>query len=80
MTLVPPTEWSLDSSVRYLNHGSFGAVPRVVSDVQAAIRAEMELNPNQFFRSRLPGLLREARARCAVELGTTEDRLAFVPN
>jgi isopenicillin-N epimerase len=80
MTLVPPTEWSLDSSVRYLNHGSFGAVPRVVSHVQAAIRAEMELNPNQFFRSRLPSLLREARARCAVELGTTEDRLAFVPN
>ena len=80
MTLASRTEWSLDSSVRYLNHGSFGAVPRAVLAAQQAIREQMEHNPNLFFRSRLPTMMREARARCARELGTVEERLAFVPN
>lgn len=80
MALVSPTEWSLDSSVCYLNHGSFGAVPREVTATQLALREQMERNPNLFFRSQLPTLLREARARCAVELGITETQLAFVPN
>ena len=80
MSLVALTEWSLDSSVRYLNHGSFGAVPRQVTLAQLAIREQMEHNPNLFFRSQLPSLLRQARARCAAELGTEESHLAFVPN
>ncbi len=80
MTLASSTEWSLDSSVRYLNHGSFGAVPRAVLAAQQAIREQMDHNPNLFFRSRLPTMMREARARCAHELGTVEERLAFVPN
>ena len=80
MTLASPAEWSLDSSVRYLNHGSFGAVPREVTRVQDAIRSEMEHNPNQFFRSRLPALLADARAKCAASLGVTASELAFVPN
>jgi len=80
MALAQRTEWSIDSSVRYLNHGSFGAVPREVSSAQLKIREQMERNPNLFFRSQLPGLLRAARARCAAELGTAEERLAFVPN
>jgi isopenicillin-N epimerase len=44
------------------------------------IREQMEHNPNLFFRSNLPAMLRDARARCAHELGTVEERLAFVPN
>lgn len=80
MTLASRAEWSLDSSVRYLNHGSFGAVPREVLAHQQQIREQMDRNPNLFFRSNLPAMLREARARCAAELGTVEERLAFVPN
>lgn len=80
MALASLTEWSIDSSVRYLNHGSFGAVPRVVVAAQLAIREQMEHNPNLFFRTQLPTMLRDARARCANELGTQETRLAFVPN
>jgi len=80
MTLASLAEWSLDPSVRYLNHGSFGAVPREVARVQHAIRAEMESNPNLFFRSRLPAMLIEARATCAAVLGVAGDDLAFVPN
>ncbi|MFZ9533256.1 MAG: aminotransferase class V-fold PLP-dependent enzyme [Ilumatobacteraceae bacterium] len=80
MALAPLTEWSIDSSVRYLNHGSFGAVPREVTAAQQLIREQMERNPNEFVRSHLPTMLRNARARCAAELGTVEERLAFVPN
>ena len=80
MTLASPAEWSLDSSVRHLNHGSFGAVPNEVARVQQAFRDEMERNPNQFFRSHLPAMLADARARCAASLGVTGEDLAFVPN
>ena len=80
MSLASRAEWSLDPSLRYFNHGSFGAVPRSVLAAQQAIRAQMDYNPNLFFRSRVEAMLREARARCAAELGTVEDRLAFVPN
>jgi len=48
--------------------------------VQQAIRAEMDHNPNLFFRSRLPSMLVEARAACAAALGVSGDDLAFVPN
>jgi isopenicillin-N epimerase len=80
VTLASLAEWSLDPSVRYLNHGSFGAVPREVARVQQAIRAEMDHNPNLFFRSRLPAMLVEARAACAAALGVAGSDLAFVPN
>lgn len=77
---VARSEWSLDSSVRYLNHGSFGAVAREVTAVQQSLRERMERNPNQYFRSFLPEALREARAICAAFLGVNDDQLAFVPN
>lgn len=78
--IAPRSEWSLDSSVHYLNHGSFGAVLREVTNAQLNIRERMERNPNLFFRSYLPGALRDARAMCAAWLGVDEHDFAFVPN
>ncbi len=80
MALASRTDWVLDPAVHYLNHGSYGAVPHAVNGAQLLIREQMERNPNLFFRSELPALLRAARARCAAELGTDEQRVAFVPN
>ncbi len=48
--------WHLDPDATFLNHGSFGAVPREVLAVQTAVREEMERQPDQFFRRRvMPG-------------------------
>ncbi|WP_208971792.1 hypothetical protein [Kineococcus rubinsiae] len=37
--------WTLDPALRHLNHGSFGAVPRVAQEAQARLRAELEASP-----------------------------------
>ncbi|NQV96637.1 MAG: aminotransferase class V-fold PLP-dependent enzyme [Acidimicrobiaceae bacterium] len=72
--------WSLDPQVAYLNHGSFGAVPRVVESAQRELQQLMEANPNLFFRTTLPPLMRAARASVAAWLGVSPDLFAFVPN
>jgi isopenicillin-N epimerase len=74
------TLWSLDPSVTYLNHGSFGACPSAVLAVQAALRAEMEREPVDFLSAKLPARLDVAREALAVFLGADPEDLVFVPN
>jgi len=62
-----------------LNHGSFGACPRVVLDEQIALRARLERQPVAFFRD-LEGLLDDVRRSLSPLLGADADDLAFVPN
>jgi isopenicillin-N epimerase len=72
--------WTLDPAITFLNHGSFGATPRVVLDQQTALRAQMEHEPVRFFVRELEPLLDEARRTLASFLGADEAGLAFVPN
>jgi isopenicillin-N epimerase len=72
--------WGLDPSVVFLNHGSFGACPRVVLGAQARLRERMESEPVRFFTRELEPLLDEARAALAAFVGAGEDDIAFVPN
>ena len=73
-------QFSLDARVAYLNHGSFGSVPKVVAEAQREIQAIDESNPNLFFRTTLPKLYDEAREFVAEWLGTSPEFFAFVPN
>jgi isopenicillin-N epimerase len=74
------TQWLLDPSVTFLNHGSFGACPRPVLDRQAHLREQMERQPVSFLWRRLPGLLAEARGRAAAFLGADPHGFAWVKN
>jgi isopenicillin-N epimerase len=72
--------WTLDPAITFLNHGSFGAAPRVVLEKQSAIRAQLEREPVRFFVRELEPLLDDARRTLAAFLGADEAGLAFVPN
>lgn len=72
--------WTLDDSVTFLNHGSFGACPRVVLDHQTELRARLEREPVSFMVRELETLLDASRERLAEFVGADPGTLAFVPN
>lgn len=72
--------WLLDPQVTFLNHGSFGATPRVVLEEQDAIRRRMESEPVRFLVREIEPLLDAARESLAAFLGATPETIAFVPN
>jgi len=72
--------WSLDPDVVMLNHGSFGASPRVVMDRQQELRRQMELEPVRFFLREMQPLLDESRGALARLIGADESDVVFVRN
>src|SRR5579864_3516435 len=73
-------EFLLRPDIAFLNHGSFGACPRPVFETYQRWQRTLEEQPVEFLGRRLDGLLAEARASLAAYLGTSADRLVFVPN
>jgi isopenicillin-N epimerase len=66
--------------VAYLNHGAFGAAPRLVLARQQALRDELERNPVRFLAHDLPALLQDVRARLAEFLLADAEGLVFIDN
>lgn len=73
-------EFELDPAKVHLNHGSYGAVPRVLTKVQAEWRARVEANPSAFFRGEIRDLLRAGAARVAQSYGGKGEDWVFVEN
>jgi isopenicillin-N epimerase len=78
--LADPGLWSLDPEIDFLNHGSFGACPQEVLEVQSEFRARLERQPVQFLVRELEGELDAARLVLAEFLGAGVDGLVFVPS
>lgn len=72
--------WQLDPSITYLNHGSFGATPTGVLDVQQMYRARMEQDLVRWFVDEHHVQMDEARKRLAQTLKCPWHDLALVPN
>ena len=68
--------WSLDPTIVFLNHGSFGACPRPVLALQQQLRQRVERQPLQFFGRDLEYLLDQARIDLAAFVGADADNLA----
>jgi len=73
-------QFLLDGSIRFLNHGSFGACPKPVFEAFQRWQLELERNPVEFLGRRSAALLAEARGALAAELGAQPQDLVFVPN
>ncbi len=71
----------LDPDVTFLNHGSFGAVPRPVFEFQNELRQELELEPVLFLARKLPARLARVRQRIARYVGAASgEDIGLVPN
>lgn len=73
-------EFLLEPGTIFLNHGSYGAVPRAVYDAAETWRRKIEANPDRFMRVILPDALRTAATRLAHALGARGEDLAFMDN
>jgi isopenicillin-N epimerase len=83
--------WALDPAVTYLNHGTVGAPPRRVLEVQQRLRDEIERQPSRFLLrdlsairvglpSSAPGRLREAADAVGAFLGASGRDVVFLDN
>lgn len=73
-------EWMLDPQIDFLNHGSFGALPRRVAAAQDRYRAMIEARPIEILGRRCRELIAPARAAVSAFVGTQSEALGFVSN
>ena len=73
-------QWQLDPSITFLNHGSFGACPTPILELQRELRDRIEANPVQFLVREVGGLFASARVQVAPFVNADPDDLVFVPN
>ena len=73
-------EWPLDWDFLSVNHGSFGAAPRVVLAAQQDWQRRLEAQPSRFMRAVLPDALRHAADRLGAFIGADGKDIAFVDN
>lgn len=72
--------WGLNPKIACLNHGSYGACPVAVLELQQALRREMESEPDDFLRITLEARLNAARESLASFLDADPEGLVFVQN
>lgn len=72
--------WDLDPGVVFLNHGSFGACPRVVLQAQTALRQRLESEPVRFLVREAPQMLARSREVLGQLLGCDADDLVQLTN
>jgi isopenicillin-N epimerase len=72
--------WALDPTVHHCNHGSYGAVPSVVREMQRAVQDQVQQNPVRFFAREAQDRVAAARAQIAAFLGQQPEQIALVRN
>ena len=72
--------WTLDPSITFLNHGSFGACPRVVLGAQQREREKLEQEPVRYLARELEPRIDASRDMLAKFVGADVRDLVFVSN
>jgi isopenicillin-N epimerase len=76
----PDSPWDFDPGITFLTHGTFGACPRPVLELQRELVREMEANPIRFFDRELEERLDAARRDVAAFLNADPEGMVVVPN
>ncbi|WP_291127669.1 aminotransferase class V-fold PLP-dependent enzyme [Flavobacterium sp. UBA7682] len=74
------SQFLLDPSITFLNHGSFGSCPKPIFDEFQRFQRELESDPVQFIQKKLPEYLKMAKAPLAQFIGCNQEDFFFVPN
>ncbi len=74
------SHWLLDPAIRFLNHGCFGATPKVVLEAQTALRRRIESRPVEVLERGRGPLLQEAKQAVGGFIGAAPEDLGFVTN
>lgn len=77
---MPTNPWCLDPAITMLNHGSFGACPRPILELQDRLRERMEERPVPFLVRDMQPLLDDSRHALAALVGGRPENLVFVSN
>ena len=72
--------FSLDPEITYLNHGSFGACPKVIFDNLVSFQKKLEFEPVNFLDNHLYQYLKESRSALSNYINCDRDDIAFFPN
>lgn len=74
------TDWLLEPGRSFINHGSYGACPRVVIERQHELKIQLENSPSNFMNRLYPRLLKGVREQLAEFLHCAPAELALVSN
>ena len=74
------SQFLLDKSITFLNHGSFGACPKPVFEEFQRFQLELENEPVDFIQKKLPLYLKEAKKPFAKFIGCEAEDFFFTPN
>jgi isopenicillin-N epimerase len=72
--------WNLDPAFTFLNHGSYGAMPKKIIEAQHQLRLHVESQPVRHFSREVDERLDRARTALAGFLGADPAGLVFVSN
>ena len=73
-------QWLLAEGLTFLNHGSFGAIPRVVFDAQTDWRRRIEADPIEMLGRQCEALVEAAKVPVGRRLGMAAGDFGFVTN
>ncbi|XP_060591912.1 uncharacterized protein LOC132746714 [Ruditapes philippinarum] len=86
-TDIPPAfgtdirkEFMLRENCVYLNHGSYGGIPRCVHEKQVRYLEELESHPDSWFRYKSFEYVRSSKAKVAEFMGIEADDTFFIQN
>lgn len=74
------SQFLLDPTVTFLNHGSFGATPRPVFEAYQRWQSELERQPVEFLDRRHDALMGAARSALAAYLNTRAENVVYTQN